>query len=396
MKDTEPHPIVDVNNTEIAFSHKSNKQLKKTAWLFELMNKNQLVNIGSTLGLWAIKWNLPFAKYAVKKTVFEQFCGGESLLDCQADIDTLYKYNVLTVLDFGAEGKSDEASFEHVKEEVIKAVEFAASNNSVPVVVTKLSGMVENKILVNLQKNGSLTASEQVRFDHLMERLHEICERASELSVGLFIDAEESWMQDTIDMIADDLMSRYNKEKVIVYNTYQMYRHDRLVFLKKSFEKATEGQYLLGAKIVRGAYMDKERERAAEENRPSPIQATKADTDRDYDLALKFCFDHYERIASCCATHNVKSCLYYAELIHQAGIEKDHPHLNFSQLFGMSDFITFNLGDAGYNVAKYLPYGLIEDVIPYLIRRAQENSSISGEMSRELQFVKKEMTRRGI
>ena len=386
--------VIDFSNTEIAFSHKDDKQLKKMSWLFKLMNNSTLVNFGSVFGLKAIEWGLPFAKTAVRHTVFEHFCGGEALEDCQDDIDLLKKYGTETVLDFGAEAKSTEEDLNWVKDKILKSVKFAATNKSVPVVVAKVTGMVDSQVLINLQDNGTLTDTEQVKFDQLMLRIHEICAKAQELGVALFVDAEESWLQDSIDVIADELMAAYNKSKVVVYNTYQMYRHDRLQFLMSSFKKAEAGDYLLGAKIVRGAYMDKERDRAEEEGRPSPIQATKADTDRDYDAALTFCIQNYEKLSICCATHNVESTQLFASLINKHNIKRDHPHLNFSQLFGMSDFITFNLSNAGYNVSKYLPYGPIEDVIPYLIRRAQENSSMTGEMGRELKMVQKEVSRR--
>lgn len=394
--DVNPNRAIDFDNTEIAFSHKNDQQLRKMSWLFKLMNNSTLVNFGSSFGLKAIKWGLPFAKTAVKHTVFEHFCGGETLDECQDDINLLEKYGVETVLDYGAEAKTTDEDLDAVKAQINTAIEFASSNTSVPVVVSKLTGLVDSQILINLQANGSLNDSEQVAFDKLMVRMHELCVNAHKLGVALFIDAEESWLQNSIDAIADQLMASYNKEKVVVYNTYQMYRHDRLDFLKKSYQLAVDNGYLLGAKIVRGAYMEKERSRAERLKIASPIQINKADTDRDYNDALRFCIQHYERLSICCGTHNVESTQLFADLIDQNKIKRNHPHLNFSQLFGMSDFITLNLSSAGFNVSKYLPYGPIEDVIPYLIRRAQENSSMSGEMGRELSMVQREVDRRGI
>ena len=395
--DPDPDPLrIDFTDTKIAFSTKSNAELTKAFHLFSLMNKSWLVNSLSTLGLYAVKWNLPLARWAVRQTIFEQFCGGENLLDCQQSIDKLYKHNVLTVLDYGAEAKDDEDELNAVMEEFIKAIEFAASNNSVPVISIKVSGLTTNELLEKLNKNVSLTAADQEDYDQLRERLAEICDRAYDLGVGIFVDAEESWYQIAIDNIVRELMQYYNDEKVIVYNTYQLYRHDKLDQLKKDYAHAISNGYLLGAKLVRGAYMNKERERAEEEGYPSPIHKDKSAVDHDFNEALRFCIDHYEDLAFCNASHNADSNRLMASIIAEKGLQKDHPHLNFCQLYGMSDNITFNLADADYNVAKYVPYGPIKEVIPYLIRRAEENSSVTGDMSRELQLLKEEMQRRGL
>ena len=392
----EPNQSLDFSNTEIAFSHKSNKELKRMTRLFKLMNNQKLVNLSSSMGMLAMKLRLPFVKYIIKQTIFEQFVGGENLLDCQKAIDRLYANNSLTILDYGAEGKTEEDDLNHVMSETVRAIEFAAANNSVPCVSTKLTGLVDDEILIKLGRNEKLDESEQRKYEQLEERMHAICSRASELGVGVFVDAEESWIQDPIDVLVDQMMALYNKEKVAVYNTYQLYRSDRLQFLKDSFAKAQEGNYLLGAKLVRGAYMDKERLRASENNYPSPINSTKEKTDELYNKALTFCVENYESIASCNASHNIYSNTLLAELIESKGIQKNHPHLNFCQLYGMSDIITFNLAKQGFNVAKYVPYGPVADVVPYLIRRAKENSSVTGEMSRELGLIDQEMKRRGV
>lgn len=396
MEDPEPSKMIDFTDTEIAFSTKSDKELKKMSWLFSLMNKNALVNIGSKLGLVAFKLRLPFVDYIVKNTIFQQFCGGENLMDCQSAIDTLYKHDSLTILDYGAEGKSSEEDFNRVMEETMRAVEFAASNNSVPVVSTKITGLVDNDILINIQAGKEQDESDKRAYLQLAERVDKICGHASELQVGVFVDAEESWLQEPIDELVMEMMEKYNHGKVIVYNTYQLYRHDKLNQLKEDHQRAVKKGFLFGAKLVRGAYMDKERDRALEMNYPSPIQPDKASTDRDFDDGIEYCIRNYKQIASCCASHNIESNKKQAELIEELDLQKDHPHFNFCQLYGMSDYITFNIGKAGYNVAKYVPYGPIRDVVPYLIRRAQENSSVTGEMSRELSFIKTEIKRRGI
>ncbi len=394
MGEPDPNLQLDFSNTEIAFASKSNKELKNTVRLFSLMNKQWLVSIGSSLGAMALKFNLPFARRITHKTIFKQFCGGESLMDCQPTIDQLFKYKTLTVLDYGLEAKSTDEELQAVQDELIRAIELAASNNSVPVVSIKISALVDNALLEAKQSNGTLNDIEQKEYDKLVSRLINIANKAYELKVGVFIDAEESWIQDSIDELVEMLMEKFNGEEVIVYNTFQLYRHDRLAYLKASYKQAKAKNYKLGAKLVRGAYMEKERARADELNYPSPIHKNKAAVDQDYDEAIRFCVEHYEDIASCCASHNAVSNQLQAQLIHDQEIRKNHEHLNFCQLYGMSDYISFNLADKGYNVAKYVPYGPIKEVIPYLIRRAQENTSVTGEMSRELHFLSEELNRR--
>lgn len=396
MPEPEPSHRLDFTNTENAFSVKSDKELKNMLRVFSLMGNNTLVNIGSKLGLIAIKMNFPFAQKIVKQTIFPIFCGGDSLLDCQETIDKLYKYDTLTVLDYGAEGKNSEEELNEVMEEILRSVDLAASNNSVPVVVAKLSGLANNKLFEEMGEGRELSEANRHLYDQLYERIDNICSRAAERGVGVFIDAEESWVQEGIDKVTMEMMAKYNKEKATIYNTYQLYRHDKLEQLKSDHREAQKGGYILGAKLVRGAYMDKENERAKEEGYPTPIHATKEDTDRDYNEALDYCVRNYTSIASCCASHNQESNKKQALLIEELDLPKDHPHLNFSQLLGMSDYITFNLANAGYNVAKYVPYGPVNEVVPYLIRRAQENTSITGETTRELKMIKEEIARRGV
>ena len=392
MKSSEP--IVDFSNTEIAFSHKSIKELKKTLWLFSLMNKKWLVDLLSNLGLIALKLRFPFVQSIIKSTIFEQFVGGTTLLESQKTIDLLYTNRVQSILDYGAEGKKTELDFNNTMNECIRAIEFAGNNESVPVVSTKITGMARNKLLEKIQKGESFNKETRIEYRNILKRMDAICYTAKERGVAVFFDAEETWIQDTIDHLVDMMMRRYNKERAIVYNTFQMYRHDRLAFLMESFDKAKKVGYILGAKLVRGAYMEKERERAEDMNYPSPIYPNKAATDDAFNTAVRFCVDNYEEMASANATHNQDSCLFQAELIHSKGIPKNHKHLNFCQLLGMSDTITFNLAQAGYNVAKYLPYGPVRDITPYLIRRANENTSVTGDMSREAKWISTELKRR--
>ncbi|MBP7184078.1 MAG: proline dehydrogenase family protein [Saprospiraceae bacterium] len=361
------------------------------------MNKPWLVNIGSTLALKSIKWGLPFAETAIKNTIFEQFCGGTNLLSTVPAIEILHKYGIYAILDYGAEGKETEKDFNQTMVETLRAIEFAESQKGkVPVVSTKLTGMVRFDLLMKLNEGKPLEKSETTEYETFLKRIDSICHLAHEKKIGIFIDAEESWIQNPIDHVANLMMERYNKERVIVYNTFQLYRHDRLAYLKHSFEESKSKNYMMGAKLVRGAYMEKERNRALELGYPSPIQVDKLSTDKDFDNAIRFCVDHYETLGSCNATHNISSNKLQAELIKSRNIQINHPHLNFCQLYGMSDNITYNLGAAGYNVAKYVVYGSVHDVIPYLIRRAQENTSVTGDMSREYQMIEKEMKRRNL
>ncbi len=387
---------IDFSNTEIAFSNKSDKELKRMALLFRTMNMSWLVKIGSSMLLLAMQLRLPFVKRIVKNTIFPQFCGGTHLMDCQDAIDKLYAHNALTILDYGAEAKSTEEELNKVKTEIVRAIEMAASNNSVPVVSVKISALTDNALLEKISAKEELSKEELEEQVKLIDRLDDICNMAYSLGVGVFIDAEESWVQIAIDDLVVLMMEKYNKEKCIVYNTYQMYRHDKLAQLKLDHEEALSKGYILGAKNVRGAYMEKERNRADAEGRLSPIHKNKSAVDADYNTAIRYCVEHYETIGSCCASHNIESNLLQATLIDEQGIQKDHPHLNFCQLYGMSDNITFNIAAQGFNVAKYVPYGPIKEVIPYLIRRAQENTSVTGEASRELKLIQAEKKRRKI
>jgi len=389
-------PALDFDNTEIAFAHFSDKELKKAAWLFGLMNKHWLVGIGSKLGIAAIRLHLPFIESIVKKTIFHQFCGGTTLLECQKTIDKLMERNTFTILDYGAEGKLTEEDFNLTMNETIRAIDFASQNDGVPVVSTKISGMARFGLLEAMGEGVPLTDSQRDEYQNVLKRLDSICHVARDRGVSVFFDAEESWVQNAIDYLVNSMMSRYNQENVVVYNTFQMYRSDRLKFLRESFEVAKRTGYKLGAKLVRGAYMEKERERALDKNYPSPILPDKAAVDAAFNEAVRFCMEHYKDIASCNASHNRESTLLQAELIARNNLPKAHSHLNFCQLYGMSDNLTFNLAAAGYNVAKYVPYGPVREVVPYLIRRAQENTSVSGDMGREYELVFHELKRRGL
>lgn len=397
LSESKPNmPIVDFSNTEIAFSHLTDRELKKSAWLFNMMSKPWLVKYGSQLALWAVENGLPFAEMIVKKTVFEQFVGGSTLLDSQRKIDKLAEHNVLTILDYGAEAKETETDFNHTMNENIRAIDFASRSKHIPVVSTKVTGLARFHLLEKVQHRPTLTREELSEYRNVLKRIDAVCYHAANKGVAVFIDAEESWIQDTIDHLVWLMMKRYNKKRVVVYNTFQMYRKDRLQFLIDSYDRARKAGFLLGAKLVRGAYMEKEAFYAASYGNENPINPDKNATDDHYNTALRFCIDHLDSLAFCNASHNVDSAALQVDLMEKKGIAHDHPNTMCSQLFGMSDNLTFNLAAAGFRVSKYVPYGQVREVIPYLIRRAQENTSVTGDAGRELSFIMQEVKRRGL
>lgn len=397
---------VSFDNTENAFAYKSDKELKKARFLFSSMGYQTLVNLGIKITPWAIHAGLPI-KGLIRNTIFEQFVGGETLAETARVAAKLKQFNVQVILDYGVEGKDGEENFDHACEEFIKVINYAATQPNIPFMSVKVTGIARFALLEKLDaaataKSGFegkvhteiLSAEEKAEWQRVEQRIVRICEAAAEKGIGVLIDAEESWIQDPVDALTMQMMEKYNRRRVVIYNTLQIYRHDRLPFLKDSFATARSKGFIMGAKLVRGAYMEKERERAREMNYASPIQPDKTATDRDYNAALEFCTDHLNQIALIVASHNEYSNLLTTQLLDKKGLPHDHPHVHFSQLYGMSDNITFNLAKAGFSVSKYLPFGPIKDVVPYLMRRAQENSSVSGQTGRELALIKKEMQRR--
>jgi proline dehydrogenase len=397
---------ISFDNTENAFAYKSDKALKKAHFLFSSMGYSTLVKWGTRLTPWAIRSGLP-VKGLVRATIFDQFVGGETLEETAAVAKKLSAYGVGVILDYGVEGKEGEDSFDHATEEFIRVIRYAASQPNIPFMSIKVTGFARFGLLEKMDKLAqsgdgfqgqirltALGAGEQAEWERVKNRMIQICAVAAESRVGVLVDAEETWIQDTVDALTMQMMDQFNRERVVVYNTIQLYRHDRLAFLKGSYEAAHEKGFVLGAKLVRGAYMEKERKRAAELSYNSPIQPNKEATDRDYNLALEYCIQHMEDIAIIVASHNEYSNEWATRLLEQRNLSLHHPHIHFSQLYGMSDNITFNLAKAGCPVSKYLPFGPINDVVPYLMRRAQENSSVSGQTGRELGLIKKELKRR--
>ena len=389
-------PKINFKDTEKAFAHKSDRELRRTYFLFKLMNNPTFVKVASFLGNIAARIPFHLGDPLIKETIFKQFCGGTSLLECQKIINKLYSQKALTILDYGVEAKESDEDFQKTLEENIKAIEFAYSNPNVPVISTKLTGYVPFHVLEKKQAGQALSDFDVHALEKLEERFKQLCNKAHELGVGIFIDAEESWIQKPIDELVEKYMPIFNKEKAILYNTYQMYRKGTLQYLKECHAQASEKGFILGAKIVRGAYMEKERKRAIEKNIEDPIQENKEATDNQYNEAVKFCLQNIDKICLCNASHNWKSTELQIQYMEEYKISKDNPNANFCQLMGMSDNLTFNLANSGYIVAKYVPYGPVKDVIPYLTRRAQENSSITGDMSRELGLLHTEMKRRGL
>ena len=404
-------PVISFDNTENAFEYKSDKELKKARFLFSSMGYPLLVKMGTRVTPWAIRSGLP-VQGLIRNTIFSQFVGGETLEETAAVAKKLAAYHVQVILDYGVEGGDNgEEGFDHACEEFIRVINYASTQPNIPFMSIKVTGFARFGLLEKLdhsveQNAGSLmkrytravealSEEEKTEWQRVHERMLRICRAAADKNVGVLVDAEESWIQDPVDVLSILMMEQFNKEKVVVYNTVQLYRHDRLQFLQDSLEAAELRNFVLGAKLVRGAYMEKERRRAAEMNYPSPIQHDKEATDHDYNAGLAFSIDHIDRIALIVASHNEYSNLYATELLLQKNLPFNHPHIHFSQLYGMSDNITFNLAHAGCAVSKYLPFGPIKDVIPYLMRRAQENSSVSGQTGRELGLIKKEIERRG-
>ena len=381
------------DNTEVAFSLKSDSQLERAYFLFRMIQNQPMVRIGSAVTNFALKTHLPI-EGLIRSTVFDHFCGGVTEDDCLPIIDNMHNNGkVHSVLDYSVEGKDEEISFDGALEKILRIISFCKEKQSIPYAVFKPTGFGRFALYQKLSEGKKLTSNEQEEWNRVVARFHKVCKVAAEKDVPLLIDAEESWIQEPVDELIEELMELYNKEKAIVFNTLQMYRHDRMDYLKALHDKAKEKGFHIGMKIVRGAYIEKERERAEEKGYPSPICKDKNATDENYDTAIKYLMEH-PKMALFAGTHNEESSYLVMDLAKKYGIKENDNRLWFGQLFGMSDHISYNLASQGYNVAKYLPFGPVRDVMPYLIRRAEENTSISGQTSRELNLLKTERKRR--
>jgi proline dehydrogenase len=381
------------NNTEVAFSLKSNTELDRAYFLFKLIANAPLVRIGTAVTNFALKAHLP-VEGLIRATVFDHFCGGVNELDCLSVVDKIYTKGVSSVLDYSVEGKEDEVQFDFALNMTLKTIEFAKERKAIPFAVFKPTGLGRLDLYTKVGEKQTLSSDEQNEWNKVKDRFELVCKTAHENNVSLLIDAEESWMQDAADDLVEEMMRKYNKEKVIVFNTLQMYRWDRLDYLKQLHEKAKTEGFHIGMKLVRGAYMEKEHLRAKEKGYPTPICASKQATDDNFNAAIDYMMHHIDKMAIFAGTHNEESSYKLLEMLAENGISKSDTRLWFGQLFGMSDNISYNLAANGFNVAKYLPFGPVRDVMPYLIRRAEENTSVAGQTSRELNLLKTERQRR--
>ena len=379
-------------NTEIAFSLKSDSQLERAYFLFKMIESQPLVRIGTAVTNFALKARLP-VEGLIRSTVFDHFCGGVTEEDCLPNIEDMYAKDVHAILDYSVEGKETEEQFDHVLGKTLKTIDFAQEKKSIPFAVFKPTGFGRFALYQKITEKEALTSEEKSEWIRVVERYHTVCKAALEKDVPLLIDAEESWMQEAVDDLVEELMERYNKDKAIVFSTLQMYRHDRMDYLKGLYKRAQEKGYYIGMKVVRGAYMENERERAEEKGYPSPICVDQQATDDNYNAAIVYLMEN-SKMALFAGTHNEESSFLVMELAKKYGIESNDSRMWFGQLYGMSDHISFNLSNAGYNVAKYVPFGPVRDVMPYLIRRAEENTSVAGQTSRELRLIKTEKKRR--
>lgn len=379
-------------DTHIAFASKNNFELQKTYWIFAIMNQNWFVKLGTFFIKLFLFLHFPIKKL-IKTTIFQQFCGGESIEDCEKTIQGLNKVSIGTILDYSVEGEENEKSFQKTKNEILRTIEKAHQELSIPFAVFKVTGIFSSELLEQFQIS-PLDEDDEKSFQLSKEYLHEICQKAFDLQVKLFIDAEESWIQNSIDLLSYEMMEKFNKNDVIIYNTFQMYRVDMLGNLSNAIKSAKAQHYFLGVKLVRGAYLEKERQRSHEENYSEPLHKSKHDTDRDFNAAIDLCLQNLETVYFCVGTHNEESCIHLCDKMNALGISNNHKQIYFAQLLGMSDNISYNLAHFGYNVAKYVPYGPVESVMPYLFRRAEENSSIAGQTSREFALITKEVNRR--
>ena len=381
------------DNTETAFAIKSDSELEKAYFLFKMIKSEPLVKIGSAVTKFALKSNLP-VEGLIRSTVFDHFCGGVKEEDCMPIIDKMYTKNVNCVFVYWVEGKEVENQFDHAMEMILNILKFVKEKEAIPFAVFKPTGFGRLSLYQKISEKKELTPDEAKEWERVEKRFDKVARTAFEYDVPLLIDAEETWMQDAADDLCEELMVKYNKEKVIVFSTLQLYRVDRLDYLKSLHKRAKAQNFKIGMKLVRGAYMEKERERAEEKGYPDPICKNKAATDENFNAVLRYMFDNLEDMSIFCGTHNEESSYLLMDLIEKNGLNRNDQRLWFGQLYGMSDHISYNLSKEHFNVAKYLPFGPVKDVMPYLIRRAEENTSVAGQTTRELDLITKEKRRR--
>jgi len=382
-------------DTATAFALKSDSELERAYFLFKMIANEPLVKIGTAMTNFALKAHLP-VDGLIRATVFDHFCGGISEADCMPVVDKMWDSGVYSVLDYSVEGKDTEDPLDNALEKTLKILDFVKELDAIPFAVFKPTGYGRIALFQKIGEGKPLTTLEQAEWNRVVGRFEATCKKAHDLDVPLLIDAEESWMQDAADELVEQMMRKYNKEKAIVFNTLQLYRWDRMDYLKALHERALKDGFKIGIKVVRGAYLEKENERAEQKGYPTPMCLNKKATDDNFDACVAYILEHLDTISLFSGTHNEASCYVLMEMMEKKGIAKDDERIGFGQLYGMSDHISFNLAKKGYNVAKYLPFGPVRDVMPYLIRRAEENTSVSGQANRELELLKKERKRRKI
>ena len=384
---------IHFDDTSVAFRAKTNRELRRAYYLFRMLNYPWLVEVGKALTRLALFLRLPI-KPLIRATVFDHFCGGETMEECEQTLGQLRELGVEVILDYSVEGDVTREVLDATQQVALDIIDLAKSVPGIPFTVFKPSGLIRFALLERVQNGDSLTADERAEWDQARKRVEAVAAKSAEMNVPLLIDAEESWIQSAADELVRDLMLKFNRDRAIVYNTMQMYRHDRLDYLKRLYEDGVANNFHVGIKIVRGAYMEKERDRARELNNTDLIQKTKADTDRDFNAAFRFILERLDQMAIVAGTHNEQSCQLGVDLMDELSIEQTDPRVYFSQLYGMSDHISFHLADRGYNVVKYLPFGPVRFVMPYLFRRAEENTSVEGQAGRELTLLTREWKRR--
>jgi len=384
---------INFEDTKTAFRIKSDRDLRRAYILFKLISYPILVKIGNPVIKVCSALRIPIG-WIVKPTAFKHFVGGETLKDCQPAVEKIKTANVYSILDYSVEGKENEKAINAALEETLRAVKNAGSNPDIPFAVFKPTAFGTHHALEILSGDSTPDAEILEEGEKFRSRINTLCLTAFENNIPIMIDAEDTYIQHFIDKVVMEMMQLYNKEKCIVYNTYQMYRHDRIAILEADIRKAREEKFFLGAKFVRGAYMERERARAVKMGYEDPIQADKESTDKDYNLALKISMENLDIVSIFNGTHNEYSSKYLANLMIEQGVDPDDKRIWFSQLYGMSEHISYNLSDAGFNVAKYVPYGPVRFVLPYLMRRVEENTSVKGQTGRELALIKKERQRR--
>ncbi|MBC5994515.1 proline dehydrogenase family protein [Pontibacter sp. SD6] len=385
----------DAANLQVAFSTKTDKELKLAHWLLSILKHPMLVKAGGLVTVWALKVHLPI-KALIRKTIYRLFCGGETAQEALQVVQKLASARVQTVLDYAAEAQETEEGFDKVRNEILRNISLANQTKSFSYISVKLTGIGHKHIFQKLTEGEPLSHTENAAFIRTEVRLDAICKAAAEAGVTVYIDAEETWLQDPMDSLAEGMMRRYNTKRAVVFNTLQMYRNDRIEYLHDCLKRFTNEQVILGIKLVRGAYLEKEQQRAAKYDYLSPVFAQKEDTDRSFNHAIDICLENLDRLELCCATHNEFSTTYLTRRIQKGEIKDHYKRIHFSQLYGMSDNLTYNLADAGFNASKYLPYGDVATAVPYLIRRAEENTSIAGQTGRELYLLEQEMQRRSL